>query len=238
MDEVQKVIVDEIKYYMDCRYVSACDVSWRIFGYVIQYNEPPIIRLSIHLPDQQSVIFEDEDNMETVIEKAASKFKTLQEWFEANKKHESARTLTYAQFPTKFVFSNGFWSERKSGYSIGRVYSVHPNVGELYYLRVLLNNNRGARGFVDLRKVDGVTYPTFKEACFAMGLLDDDKEYIEAIKEASVWSSAAYVRRFFAMLIINGSISCPAHVWESTWSDLSDDIIIKQRHIVGDLGIG
>ncbi|KAI9126438.1 hypothetical protein K1719_002859 [Acacia pycnantha] len=32
-----------------------------------------------------------------------------------------------------------------------------------------------------------VVFPTFRKACFALGLLDDDKEYIDAIKEASSW---------------------------------------------------
>ncbi|KAI9071577.1 hypothetical protein K1719_046472 [Acacia pycnantha] len=32
-----------------------------------------------------------------------------------------------------------------------------------------------------------------REACYALGLLDDDKEYIDAIKEASSWASGNYL---------------------------------------------
>ncbi|KAI9124888.1 hypothetical protein K1719_004215 [Acacia pycnantha] len=36
-------------------------------------------------------------------------------------------------------------------------------------------------------------YLNCREACYALGLLDDDKEYIDAIKEASSWASGNYL---------------------------------------------
>ncbi|KAI9081010.1 hypothetical protein K1719_036990 [Acacia pycnantha] len=62
-----------------------------------------------------------------------------------------------------------------------------PAQGELYYLRLLLTRVRGAKNYEDIRTVNTVVFPTFRKACFALGLLDDDKEYIDAIKEASSW---------------------------------------------------
>ncbi|KAF7826710.1 uncharacterized protein G2W53_017874 [Senna tora] len=41
----------------------------------------------------------------------------------------------------------------------------------------------------DIKTIDGVVYPIFKDACYVMRLLDDDKEYIEGIIEGSKWSS-------------------------------------------------
>ncbi|KAF7826887.1 putative PIF1 DNA helicase/replication protein A1-like protein [Senna tora] len=35
----------------------------------------------------------------------------------------------------------------------------------------------------DIKTINGVMYPTFKDACYVMGFLDDDKEYIEGIIE-------------------------------------------------------
>ncbi|XP_012853624.1 PREDICTED: uncharacterized protein LOC105973150 [Erythranthe guttata] len=34
-------IRDEIKMYYDCRYLSACEASWRLFGFDIHYRDPP-----------------------------------------------------------------------------------------------------------------------------------------------------------------------------------------------------
>ncbi|GJT50943.1 ATP-dependent DNA helicase RRM3-like protein [Tanacetum coccineum] len=42
----------------------------------------------------------------------------------------------------------------------------------------------------DLKNVDDVLYPTYRDACYARGLLQDDKEYIDGILEASLWGMA------------------------------------------------
>ena len=60
-----------------------------------------------------------------------------------------------------------------------------PGSGEIYYLRLLLNFVRGPTCYKEIRTVDGVVYPTFRDACYTRGLLDDDREYIDAIYEAS-----------------------------------------------------
>ena len=58
--------------------------------------------------------------------------------------------------------------------------------GELYYLRMLLTVCRGCKSFEDLRSFDGQVFPTFKEACNARGLLQDDAEWCFCLKEASL----------------------------------------------------
>ena len=58
-----------------------------------------------------------------------------------------------------------------------------------YYLRVLLNIVKGPRSYEEIRTVKGIVYKTYKDACYALVLLDDDKEYIEAINEASLWGT-------------------------------------------------
>jgi hypothetical protein len=110
---------------------------------------------------------------------------------EANKKYLAARELTNGDFPTKFVWheSNKMWKENKSKFSIGRLYYAHPSSGERYYLRMLLNVVKGCTSFEDIRTVNGIEYPTFKEACRALGFLDDDKEWIDCINEAAIWAS-------------------------------------------------
>ena len=65
---------------------------------------------------------------------------------------------------------------QKRGNTIGRMYFVHPRAGEKYYLRMLLNIVPGATSFGHLRTVDNITYHTFKDACNALGLLQDDRE--------------------------------------------------------------
>ncbi|KAK9676401.1 hypothetical protein RND81_11G074600 [Saponaria officinalis] len=193
-DEGETSDVDEIKMYYDCRYVSACEAVWRIFGFEIHYRTPPV----------QSLKFEE------------------------------ARHLTYVEFPTKFVWNKEIrqWTPRKQRFTIGRIYHIPPNSGEKYYLRVLLNHVKGPTSFEDIRTIDGVLYSSYKEVCYALGLLDDDKEYIDAITEASLWGSAHYLRHLFAMILLSESMSRPEIVWESTWQYLTDDVLYRQRRLL------
>ncbi|KAF7817106.1 ATP-dependent DNA helicase PIF1 [Senna tora] len=156
--------VDEIQTYYDCRYISPCEAVWRIFGFDINFREPSVERLPFYLPNQQGIVFQDDDPIDSVV------FRDCREWF-----------------------------ERKSGRSIGRLYYVSPGL----------------------------------DACYVMGLLNDDKEYIEGIVEGSKWSSGSYLSKLFATLLIHNTIARPAFVWENTWIHLSDDILLKEQHRTG-----
>lgn len=44
---------------------------------------------------------------------------------------------------------------------------------------------KGPCSYKEIKTIVGVEYPTFREACFAMGFLHDGRKYIEAIKEVN-----------------------------------------------------
>ena len=50
---------------------------------------------------------------------------------------------------------------------------------------MLLNIIKGPRNFAEIRIVNGIVYETYQETCYALGLLDNDKEWHDAILEAS-----------------------------------------------------
>ncbi|XP_070037708.1 uncharacterized protein [Nicotiana tomentosiformis] len=100
--------VDEINMYYDCRYISPCEAAWRIFKFPIHHREPSVERLSFHLPNEQSVIFSDDDPIDNVANKSTVKESMFLGWFEANKLYLEARNLTYAEFPLKF-----WWNQNK-----------------------------------------------------------------------------------------------------------------------------
>ncbi|GKC10306.1 ribonuclease H-like domain, reverse transcriptase, RNA-dependent DNA polymerase [Tanacetum coccineum] len=88
---------------------------------------------------------------------------------------------------------------------------------------------RRAQKWEDFREFEGVVYPTCKEACYSRGLLEDDKEYIEGIIEASEWGMGDYLRNYFVMLILSDSMSRPEIVWEKTWKLLAEDVLQLER---------
>ncbi|KAL1368710.1 hypothetical protein AAHE18_02G141900 [Arachis hypogaea] len=229
---------DEVSMYYNCRYISPCEAAWRIFEYNVHYRDPSVVRLGFHLPNEQPVIFRDDENLEDVARKASVKESMFLEWFEANKSYPEARSLTYAEFPTKFIWKakERKWSPRKSHAVIGRIFFVPPRSGENYYLRLLLNYAKGPKSYEEIRTIDGVLHSSFRDACYARGLLDDDKEYVDAIKEASHWGSGVYLRKLFAILLFSNSMERPEHVWEKIWHLLSDDILQKQRRIMKNPG--
>ncbi|XP_076953595.1 uncharacterized protein LOC143627716 [Bidens hawaiensis] len=187
--------IDEIKEFYDCRYLSACEASWHIFAYNVHYRVPVVMRLPFHLPGKQQVIYGTDDDIENVLEITDTVSSSMFElWMECNGNDHEARKLTYSEFPTKFVWhlSPRGWQRRKSGFSIGRVHAISPALGEAYFLRILINRVKGPKSFEEIRTVNGQTYNTFRDACYALGLLDDDTEYIEGIEEASISGSGDY----------------------------------------------
>ncbi|CAN7120710.1 unnamed protein product, partial [Brassica rapa subsp. narinosa] len=42
----QKIEVDEIEKFQDCRYISACEASWRLFSFHIHHNQPSVMKLA------------------------------------------------------------------------------------------------------------------------------------------------------------------------------------------------
>ncbi|GJX04613.1 hypothetical protein Tco_0190529 [Tanacetum coccineum] len=100
--------------------------------------------------------------------------------------------------------------------SIGRIYYLNPAAGDRYYLRMLLNVTRGPQGFKELMTVNKKLYPTFKAACFAYGLLNDDKEWAHAINEASFWALAPQLHDLFVIMLLFYDVSRPLRLWEET----------------------
>ncbi|XP_076943656.1 uncharacterized protein LOC143613971 [Bidens hawaiensis] len=78
------------------------------------------------------------------------------------------------------------------------------------------------------RKLSYAEFPT-QDACYRRGLLDDDKEYIEAIEEASHTATGYYLRNLFATMLITFSLSRPDYVWDNTWQFLVDGILYYQQ---------
>jgi len=68
-DSIEVRIVDEIKRYNDCRYLSPCEAVWRIYGFYIHHRWPTVQRLTFHLQDQQIVLFKDDDRIDDVLER-------------------------------------------------------------------------------------------------------------------------------------------------------------------------
>ncbi|KAH1060734.1 hypothetical protein GYH30_004272 [Glycine max] len=151
---------DEIKEYVDCRYISPCEATWRIFGFPIHARKLAVERLHFHLSGQHSVLYEDDDDIDDILSK--------------------------------------------------------PSISDSKFLAWMNNNkcfSEGPTSFEDIRTVENVLYPTYREACFAM-----------TIKEAKDWGTTNYLRKLFVLMLLTGVITKPEELWNQTWNWLAKDI--------------
>ncbi|CAN1164951.1 ATP-dependent DNA helicase PIF1 [Linum perenne] len=181
--------VDEIAQYLDCRSISSYEAVWRLLSFQIHERDPNVVRLSIHLPNQQPISYDAAQPVHSIVARPSCTNTMLTQWFLLNQRYPSARNLTYDRIPNSFVWSDQCkdWSPRKNGFALGRIPSVPAACGDVFYLRILLGKIPGALSFQHLRTVSGVVYSDYQLACQAMGLLATDNEWDSVMLEVSRW---------------------------------------------------
>ncbi|XP_071940017.1 uncharacterized protein [Coffea arabica] len=131
----------------------------------------------------------------------------LTKWFEINQSNVSVRNLTFVEFPSKWTWKQNRqqWEFRLQGRCIGRLPYAHAHSGERYYLRTFLHKIRGAQSYEHLKTINGIVHPTIKAAYAALGLLNDDNEWNEALAEASTWAFAKNYEAYSVYLNLRNS---------------------------------
>ena len=245
---MEGVARDEIKNYQLGRYVSTNEAVWRILGFPIHDRHPSVMHLDVHLENGQRVYF-TEDN---VHERASSPPETtLTAFFKLCQQDEFASTLLYNEVPRYYTWNSQRkkWQRRvqgapvggyvgiKSSDCIGRVYTIHPNNAECYYLRLLLHHIRGPTGFDHFLSVDGQLCTTFRQACNLRGLLHDDTHWDQTLQEAALCSSPCKIRELFSLLLHLCGLSDPLQLWMSHRESMSEDFLHQQRSLRHDLNL-
>jgi hypothetical protein len=113
--------------------------------------------------------------------------------------------------------------------ALGRIYTVHPNKDECYYLRLLLVNVRGPTSFQQLRTVNGHLCATYREACQLLQLLENDSHWDNTLKDSVISSSPHQIRTLFAIIISTCFPSNPKDLWVKYRDDMSEDILHRVR---------
>ncbi|GJX00669.1 hypothetical protein Tco_0689203 [Tanacetum coccineum] len=89
----------------------------------------------------------------------------------------------------------------------------------------------GRKDFDELLTVNNILCHTFKEACFAYGLLNEYRECTKHISEASLWAFGPQLRDLFITILLFYDISRPLKLWEETWELFSEDILQRKRKL-------
>ncbi|XP_073138140.1 uncharacterized protein [Henckelia pumila] len=154
---------DEIQQYVDGRWICPPEALWRIYSFEFSRMYPSVIRLQIHLPNEQLICFNPEQSLGNILEN-----------------DDNSKTML-----TKFFKMN-----------------YDPTMVEKFYLRILLNHVKGPSSFEELRKVNGITYTTFKEAAEMRGLLQQDDYICQCLQEACSSNMSSSLRRLFVSILV------------------------------------
>jgi hypothetical protein len=191
-DRVAVVIAgptNEIQQYIDAQYLSVAEGVDSLLSFKKHTEWPPVTQLVVHLPGQHNVVFNENEDLAIVAERATRQKTTLTAYFAYNAQNVDGQHMVYADFPANHVWKirEKVWLVRQRGEkAVGRMYFVHLAAGERFFLRLLLTIVPGATSFEHLRTVDDTEHLTFQAACKALGLLQDDAEWDTCMRE-DVW---------------------------------------------------
>ncbi|GBN46953.1 hypothetical protein AVEN_170958-1 [Araneus ventricosus] len=75
---------DEILSFVEGRYVSTPEAMWSLNEFNLSHKSHTVVRLAVHLPQQQPIVYQDGQEAQA-IERAALRKTTLTSWFELSK---------------------------------------------------------------------------------------------------------------------------------------------------------
>lgn len=241
---------DEIKQYINSRYVSSVEAYWRLMEYKTHSRYPVVVRLPIHLENAHNVCFDGQDDINKLLkEKRATK---LTEWFESNKKYKNEPLFShikYYKYPHFFTWRNNQkkWAKRVKNYSIlkrgirnrnfetnsqikmnedivVRTHNVPVQNTEQYFLKTILYHQSGAQSFSDLRVVNGIQYDTYRNTALQLGLLNDDEIWRTTLNEAVLINCSSYkLRQLFSYMLLFCEINDTERLWNEFNKYLGDD---------------
>ena len=76
-------VVNEVSDFLDTRYCGAPEAAWRLFQFALHGKSHAVERLPVHLPLQQSVLF-DPDCVQLAVTNSLTRRTKLEAWFDMN----------------------------------------------------------------------------------------------------------------------------------------------------------
>ncbi|GFX98538.1 ATP-dependent DNA helicase [Trichonephila clavipes] len=173
---------------------------------------------------------------------------TLTAFFHLCQNDTFARTLLYSEVLRYYTWntSKKEWHRRiqgtpvenqpgvKASDALGRVYTVHVTNLECFCLRMLLHHVRGPTSFTERKIVNGQECQTYREACEARRLLENDNHW-ETMKEAVQCRSPDKIRELYATLLSSCGLSNPRTLWDKYKEYMADDILHQLQQVHTDM---
>ncbi|KAJ2929031.1 hypothetical protein H1R20_g8055, partial [Candolleomyces eurysporus] len=240
---------------------AAGEAAWRILGFHITHKDPSVTSLSVHLEnDRANQCFDVGPGVASSLSKLERYFLRPDSIFHTQNGERRFNDLTYSDYYMLFriapydQWKEGdpqYFCERLNGVNasqmhvilqdhllthLARIETVRPTQGNMFYLRVILNNCP-SQSFVDARTVGGTTYHSFQEVAIALGLFGDGNEALFAMEEAvTSLRTPRKTRVLFIHLLIHDCIDAPLQLWQRFGHYMSFDFTIRNNG-VAELGM-
>ena len=228
---------DEIKEYEDLRSIGSSEATWHLMAFPIADRQPPVQALRIHLEDQQQVVFDEGTEEEALENQRETELTAFFKLNQALQLYDKDSGLSYVDLPKKFRYDKASkqWIRRKpqsENTVIGRVHTIHPIAGDVFYLRILLHNqfSKGKTSFANLKTLpNGKVCESYKEVCRELGLLKDDMEWKQVLEESGGTKLPKQARELFIVILIFCQPSNPRELLDKFWMTWIDDFELQGR---------
>ena len=224
---------DEVNDYENCRCYGSMEASYRLFAFPIANKKPPVQKLRIHLENEQDVFFvpgEEEQAMQTGRQTELTAFFKLNEYEKVTNgsDFDPSTMPRYYELPHDYTYHRDKkeWKKRMRDYrSIGRVHTVNPIAGDVFYLRILLHHDhcRGKTSFKDLKTIEGRLYDSYQEVCRVIGLLSDDQEWHIVLTETSSNMFGPQIRAVYCIILMFCQPADPLKLFDDFWKTWTED---------------
>ena len=225
--EVEGESRDEIEEYVDLRSMGSSEAAWHLMAYPISKNFPAVTALRIHLEDEQVVCFDEGAEEIAVAEERTTE---LNGFFNLNQEITEDKFLKYVDCPKEYRWDTKKkeWVGRKINVgTIGRVHSINPAAGDVFFLRILLHHNhcKGKTSFKDLMTVNGEEKPraSYQEVCRELGLLQDDLEWDQVLTEGAAIKLSPALRELFTTILLFCTAADPKELFNKHFMEWTDD---------------
>jgi len=89
---------DAIKQYLHGRYIRPTEAIWCLFEFSPHGEEPPMMHLALHLPNEQPIYFSEWEDPAILRPRIHSSLTTLMAYFKYNSKTADGRQYLYHEF--------------------------------------------------------------------------------------------------------------------------------------------
>ena len=228
---------DEMKEYEDLRSIGSSEATWHLMAFPIAERYPPVQALRVHLENLQQIVFDEgteEDALENQRETELTAFFRLNAELKEDRDDQPSQ-LTYIDLPKKYLYDKSSKQlKRRKPQSentiIGRIHTVNPVAGDVFFLRILLHNDycKGKTSFIDLQTLpNGKVCESFKDVCRELGLLKDDLKWKHVLEESSGTKLCKQLRELFITILMFCQPANPKELFEEFWHTWVDDFELQ-----------